>query len=156
METHRQPTTGSANMTRGIQRRMDLHRAAIVLSVLFTLTGFSYNVWRMEATEQNERIRTAGFEILVRLAELEQLIYAAHYDQDPVTGNPRRGWVLVGLVEDLANLASPAVAQRAHALRATWAARWPELPTERDAADALVADIDATRAALRVLLGGLR
>ena len=77
-------------------RRVNLYKVTIVLSVLFTLVGFSYNVWRMEVSEKNNNIRTASFEILINLSSLEQLVYAAYYDDDLKEGNPRKGWVTVG------------------------------------------------------------
>ena len=63
-------------------RRMKVYQATALFSVLFALLGFSYNVWRMEVTEQNSNVRDAAFELLLQLAELEQVVYAAHYDND--------------------------------------------------------------------------
>lgn len=31
-------------------------------------------------TEENSNIRTASFQVLIELAEREQIVYAAHYD----------------------------------------------------------------------------
>ncbi len=49
---------------------------AVIYSLLFALLGFSYNVWRMEVTEENANARTACFELLLVRSELEQLVAA--------------------------------------------------------------------------------
>lgn len=136
-------------------RRMKVYQATALFSVLFALMGFSYNVWRMEVTEHNSNVRSAAFEMLLQLAELEQLVFAAHYDQDPVAGNPRVGWVKVGLINDLGSSCSPEVAMAAVELRAVWMDHWQPLPEERQSANAIVAAIDATRAEVQTVLTGL-
>lgn len=128
---------------------------ALVFSILFALIGFSYNVWRMEVSEENNNIRTASFELLLELAELEQLIYSAHYDGDSKAGNPRIGWVKVGLISDLSTLTSPDVVQGANTLRGVWTQGWERLPTDRSVADQLVAHIDAVRGEIKSLLRSL-
>ena len=138
-----------------MERRMDLHRLGIVLSMLLALIGFSYNVWRMEATEQNERVRMASFELLVRLSALEQLIFAAHYDKDPVEGNPRKGWALVGLIRDLGMLASPEVEKQAERLREVWAENWAPMPDDETALQRIESAIEAVRDDTRRLLRSL-
>jgi hypothetical protein len=53
-----------------IVKRFQLYSMTLFLSVIFALVGFSYNVWRMEASEQNNNIRTACFEMLLELSAL--------------------------------------------------------------------------------------
>lgn len=132
-----------------------LYALAVLFSVLFALAGFSYNVWRLEVSEQNNNIRTASFEILRELAGLEQLIYSAHYDQDPVAGNPRAGWVKVGLIMELSHLTGPAVVVSAAQLHSRWDANWSQLATQRRAVDELVGAIDQVRATIQDTLGEL-
>ena len=132
--------------------RLKVYQATALFSVLFALMGFSYNVWRMEVTEHNSSVREASFELLLQLAELEQLVYAAYYDQDPERGNPRVGWVTVGLVADLSIACSAEVRESALALKTVWGERWETLPTERASADAVVAAIDETRARVQQVL----
>jgi len=57
--------------------------------------------------------------VLNELAELEQTIYSAHYDQDNVNGSPRKAWVKVGLIVDLSMLMGDSVEQSAAQDRAT-------------------------------------
>lgn len=132
-----------------------LYALAVLFSVLFALAGFSYNVWRMEVSEHNNNIRTASFEMLRELAGLEQLVYSAHYDQEPVAGNPRVGWVKVGLITELSALTSPAVTASAVQLRTRWSAGWEQVPTDRHTVDQLVMAIDGVREAIQQTLGDL-
>lgn len=138
-----------------LHKRMKVYQATALFSVLFALLGFSYNVWRMEVTEHNSNVRSAAFEMLLQLAELEQLVFAAHYDSDPVAGNPRVGWVKVGLISDLGRSCSAEVADAASSLKAVWADHWESLPEQRASADAIVAAIDATRTEVQVVLTNL-
>ena len=134
---------------------MKVYQATALFSVLFALMGFSYNVWRMEVTEHNSNVRSAAFEMFLQLAELEQLVFAAHYDSDPVAGNPRVGWVKVGLISDLGRSCSAEVADAAAALRGVWSDHWATLPQELASANAIVAAIDNTRAEVQVVLTSL-
>jgi hypothetical protein len=135
--------------------RMKLYQATALFSVLFALVGFSYNVWRLEITEENNNVRAAAFESLLQLAELEQLVYAAHYDQDEEAGNPRVGWVKVGLIKDLSLICSTPIQEAASSLRDTWKDNWQAMPQQRSAADAIVNAIDDSRRALQSALADL-
>jgi len=128
--------------------RVRWYQATAIFSILFALMGFSYNVWRLEITEQNSNVREASFETLLQLAELEQLVFAAHYDQDPVGGNPRNGWVKVGLIANLSVNCGAEVSKAAEQLHATWQSNWSAMPGDRAATEELVAAIDATRLAV--------
>jgi hypothetical protein len=141
---------------RVLERRLRWYQGATLFSVMFALLGFTYNVWRMEQTEHNSSVREASFEMLLQLAELEQLVYAAHYDRDPAAGNPRTGWVIVGLIVDLSSACSAQVRSRALHLRALWAEAWEELVDDRALVDGLVEAMDATRDAVHAALDGLR
>lgn len=123
-----------------------------VFSVLFALLGFSYNAWRMEVSEENNNVRTAAFEVFEHLGELEHIILTAHYDGDEISGNPRKGWVEVGLVVDLSALIDPDVADKAVMLKAEWADSWHLMNEEESVVKALVSKIDDTRMAIKMVL----
>ncbi|MEM9257433.1 MAG: hypothetical protein AAGA91_18485 [Pseudomonadota bacterium] len=139
-------------MTDALTSRMQWYQATALFSVMFALVGFSYNVWRTEVSEANSNMRDASFEILLQLAELEQLVYAAHYDDDLEAGNPRVGWVKVGLIRDLSVACTEPVQEQARGLHSIWGMSWEKLPTDRAAADAVVAAIDATRVSVSDVL----
>jgi hypothetical protein len=137
------------------ENKLRYYQLTVIFSVLFALLGFSYNVWRMEVSEQNNNIRTASFEILINLASLEQLIYTAHYDDDFQAGSPRKGWVLVGLISDLSTLTDTDVAEKADKLKLQWAAGWDQVGHEQAAVDDMIKAIDEVRIALKQLLASL-
>lgn len=123
-----------------------------IFSVLFALVGFSYNAWRMEVSEENNNVRTAAFEVLSHLGELEHIILSAHYDNDLIEGNPRKGWVKVGLVVDLSALISSDVADKAVIVKTVWANSWHLMRTEEAVVTELVTKIDDTRMAIKIIL----
>ncbi len=138
------------------ERRFRNYYATAIVSLLFALIGFSYNAWRMEVSEDNNNIRTAAFEVLTEIAELEQLIFAAHYDQDPVAGNPRVGWVKVELISDLSALISDQVHQDAVYLMQTWRDNWAAMADDKVAKDKLINAADRVRDAVKDAIAGLK
>ena len=134
---------------------LKIYQLAVIFSIFISLAGFSYNVWRMEATEKNDNIRTACFELLRNLSELEQLVYAAHYDKNDETGNPRNGWVLIGLVEDMSMLTVTSIEEKAGYLKSTWSEEWSTMSQSRQSTDNIVSAIDATRAEIKHTLNQL-
>lgn len=135
--------------------KLYLYQATVIFSVLFSLIGFSYNVWRMEASEQNNNVRTACFEMLVNLSDLEQLIYSAYYDQDEDAGSPRKGWVTVGLIVDLSSLSNEDVERAAVNLKIVWSSEWSQMSEEQSSVDQMVVAIDNVRLEIKNLLNGL-
>lgn len=136
-------------------KKLHLYQMTVLFSVLFSLLGFSYNVWRLEVTEHNSNIRTACFEMLLVLSSLEQLVYAAHYDANEVEGDPRKGWVKVGLVADLSVLTTPTIQQEVGALKQTWSQHWETMAQDKASADGIVMAIDATRTDIKRALNAL-
>lgn len=132
-----------------------MYGLSLIFSILFAVAGFSYNVWRMEVTEQNSNIRTASFEMLLVLASLEQSVYSAYYDQDLKEGSPRKGWVRVGLISDLSMMTAPSVVERAADLKNTWATHWEGISERQDSVDAVVQAIDQVRADIKGVLAAL-
>lgn len=135
-----------------IINKLHLYQATVIFSVLFALVGFSYNVWRMEVSEENNNIRTACFEILLELSSLEQLIYTAHYDGDIKEGSPRKGWVKVGLIADLSVLTNNSVEAQAAILKKVWAAHWSTMINNQDSVDQIVNTIDSVRSEIKLVL----
>lgn len=132
--------------------KINLYQLTIIFSLLFALVGFSYNVWRMEASEENNNIRTACFEILLELSSLEQLIYSAHYDHDTNEGNPRKGWVKVGLISDLSVLSSSLVENKTTRLKMIWRKNWETMPESKAAVTEIIKAIDGVRSEIKKLL----
>jgi hypothetical protein len=123
-----------------------------VISFLFAFVGFSYNVWRTEKTESNNNVREAAFGMLQELANLEQLVYAIHYDHSTEEGTPRNGWVKIGLIQDMSMLVAPTVENKAVQLKEVWAKKWSQLAEDKQASDEIVHAIEEVRVEARLML----
>lgn len=139
-----------------INRKLKLFYITSVFSLLFAVLGFSYNAWRMEITEDNNNIRTAAFEVLTQLSEMQQMIYAAHYDKDLEEGNPRKIWVKVGLIVDLSALISVQVEAQANELRNLWSESWQQVNDDEAVTQNLIAKIDNVRNEIKMALKKLQ
>ncbi len=137
------------------QHSSQIFRLTAIFSMIFALIGFSYNVWRMEVTEENATVRNAAFEVLKEIAELELIVYAAHYDKDIVTGNPRKGWVKVGLIQDLALLMPQDAQQAATNIKMVWQDNWADMSNHNQSAMAIVDSLDEARAQIRLVVASL-
>ncbi|WP_299787796.1 hypothetical protein [uncultured Shewanella sp.] len=135
--------------------KVSIFQITALFSMLFALVGFSYNVWRMEISEYNSTMRSASFELLLQLSELEGIVYAAHYDQDPVAGNPRRGWIKVNLIADLSMITESEIETSAQRLKQEWQTNWQSVPDSESSAVSVVEAIDSTREEVRLLLSKL-
>lgn len=136
--------------------KLNAYYIMAVTSLVFALAGFSYNAWRLEISEDNANIRTASFQVLIELSKLEKIIYAAHYDKDDVAGNPRNGWITVGLITDLSVLIATSVELKTDTLKSTWSEQWEQIITDKKAVDTLVDQIDNTRSEIKQVLRGLQ
>lgn len=116
-----------------------------LITLVFALSGFSYNAWRLELSEINNNLRTASFQILLELGELEQIVFAAHYDKDPKAGNPRVGWVKIGMVNDFSVLLGADVHAQADRLKSVWQTNWQGLGSNEAQVKLITDEIDATR-----------
>jgi len=133
-------------------RRFNSYYLTAILGLVFAVIGFSYNAWRLESSEKNNNIRLAAFTVITELAHLEQLIYAAHYDQDLINGSPRKGWVKVGLIVDLSFLIDDTVQLQADALKLTWQNNWQSIHSDRQAIDQVIENIDRIRQSIKIKL----
>ena len=61
-----------------LNNKLKIYYMTAIVGVVLSVTGFVYNAWRLEISEYNNNVRTASFEVLKELAELEQIIYARH------------------------------------------------------------------------------
>jgi len=136
--------------------RLKTYYVTAIFSMIFAVVGFSYNLWRVEVTEKNSTIRTASFSVLNKLAELEQNIYAAHYDQDFQEGNPRHGWVKVGLIVDLSSLISQPVKKEAKELKMLWGKSWTQIPHDEIITNRLISSIDSVRNEIEITINDLK
>jgi len=114
------------------------HNSLAIISLFVAFSALGYNTWRNEQSEQNRNIRQAGFEMLIHIGELQRITYLAHFDQDKVAGNPRKGWVEVLVLRDLARLVPDAAQSSSDALHETWSENWSGLGGDSDLAVAAI------------------
>jgi hypothetical protein len=143
-------------MNREAEKQIRNYQVAVIASLLFALLGFSYNVWRMEVTEENANTRTACFELLLVLSELEQLVYSAHYDKNTIEGSPRKGWVNVGITVDFSVLTTSKVKNSSLKLKETWSSHWESIENNVQAVEAIVLSVENSRTEIKLLLQELR
>jgi len=101
-----------------------------LISLVVAVGSLGYNTWRNERTEHNRNVRTATFELLTKLAELERVVYLAQYDHDASGGNPRIGWTYVLVIRDLAAVVPAPVPAKAAELQKVWGENWEGLGKE--------------------------
>ncbi len=116
-----------------------------LISLVVALVGLTYNTWRNELTEHNRNLRAAGFEMILTLGELQQIVFFSHYDRDEYRGNPRAGWTRVLLLDDLSAIMPGHVGEASDQLRATWNDNWSGLGNEAEAEQRITAAIDRVR-----------
>jgi hypothetical protein len=117
-----------------------------LISLVVALSSLGYNTWRNELTEANRNQRQSAFEILLKLGELQQVVFHSHYDRDTADkGNPRTGWAYVLTVNDLSHVLTPPMPELTGRLQTVWGEHWGNLGTEQDSADAILAEIDSVR-----------
>jgi len=144
-------------MRRKYTFRQQVQRNSVALiSVLIAVSSLSYNTWRNERTEYNRNQRQGSFEVLLKLGELQQLVFHNHYDKDAEDkGNPRTGWALVLTIRDLSQVLEPPLPGASQVLVATWEKHWSWLGKAQDSADAILDGIESLRNDTLELLGNL-
>jgi hypothetical protein len=136
-------------------RQQVRNNAVALISLVVALGSLGYNTWRNEHTEYNRNIRTATFELLGKLSELERVVFLAQYD-DAGGGNPRTGWTYVLVIRDLSSVVPPPVPAKAAQLQQVWGENWEGLGRDDEASvnridDAVGALREAALATLRSL-----
>jgi hypothetical protein len=127
-----------------------------LISLFIAVSSLSYTSWRHEQTEENHNHRMAAFETLLKLGELQQLVFHRHYDKAEDKGNPRTGWSYVLTIRDLTTLMPEPVPQSADQLVKTWGDHWEGLGKSQQSADTITEAIDATRNQTLILLKSLK
>ncbi len=123
-----------------------LKRNAVALtSLMVAITALTYNTWRNEVTEDNRNQRQAAFEILLKLNELQQVVFHLRYDKDEADkGNPRTGWAYALTVKDLSRVMEPPMPAKADELVEVWGNNWEGLMDDEASELAILNSIDET------------
>jgi len=121
------------------------HNFVALVSLFIAVCSLGYTSWRHELTEENHNYRVASFEILLKLGELQELVFYRHYDRELVKGNPRAGWAYVLTIRDLSALLPGTVPESTEQLVEDWGENWQGMGLQQASADAIPRAIDDTR-----------
>ncbi len=132
-------------MLKTILQRMRAESLAVV-GLFVALLALGYNTWRNELSEQNHTVRIAGVEMLLKVGELQSVIYLAAFDEKMQAGNPREGEAVVSTLRDLSMFMPDSVQEEASDLVFAWRENWGSLASEDQLA---VAQVDSALNMLR-------
>lgn len=111
-------------MTRSIKEQLRRNTVALI-SLTVAITSLGYNTWRNEHSEFNRNQRQASFEVLLKIGELEELVFHSVYDPGFANaGNARTGWALVLTIRDLSHVIDGTVKNNGDTLHSTWQDHW--------------------------------
>ncbi len=127
-----------------------------IVSLVVAITALTYTAWREELTERNRTLRTAGFEILMHLGELQIIVNQVRYQPEHSLADPYLGWGHISLIGDLSALLPPPVPSTTDKLIKTWASDWDKLKTSDEATAHVSEDIDAARQAVLHIIKTLK
>ena len=130
------------------------HSVALI-SLVVALSSLAYNTWRNEQTEENRNIRTAGIELLLKLGELDRVVFYSHYDHDLERGNPRSGWAYALTIRDLGSIMQEPASHSSTELIEIWNQNWSGLGSDDLAAKSISDSIDQTRSDVLLVLAEL-
>lgn len=115
-----------------------------IISLVVALTSLGYNTWRNEHSEGNRNQRFASFEILLKLNELQQLVFHRRYDPQLLSqGNPRTGWTHILTIRDLSQVLPSPFPEHSGELLKIWDDNWEYI--DKVNADYILAGIDEFR-----------
>lgn len=129
--------------------------AVALISLIVAIIALTVNIWRAERSETNRSLRIAAFELLQELGELQLVVDLRHYDNDPIGGNPIRGWSHVMMVQDLSMIMPKPVAKSGEKLHQIWQKNWQYLGQDEAKTEEVTQQIDKVRANIRQLISGL-
>ena len=124
-----------------------------LISLVVAITSLSYNTWRNEASEDNRTQRLVAIEVLMKLGELQQVVWHHHYDKDIVNkGNLRTGWTIVLVIKDISQILDDSLPQSTNDLWLIWDEYSYKLENSAAAEKAIIAAINVVRADALALL----
>ncbi len=130
--------------------------AVALISILIAVSSLSYNTWRNEKTEANRNERVAAFEILLKLSELQQVVFHHYYDKDTEgRGNPRTGWTYALTIRDLSRVMQAPLHENTDRLLEIWGDNWEGLKDDKASVDNILNAIEDTRGKMLGLLKSL-
>ncbi len=101
--------------------KTQLQRYSVALVSFFVaLASLGYNTWRNEQTEANRNVRAAGFEMIIAMADLHEVVFLGHYSYNDIDGSEKKGWAVVLGLQDLSMVMPDGVQEAATELGKAW------------------------------------
>lgn len=126
-----------------------------ILSLVIAVVALVYTTWREEATEHNRNTRTAAFEVLKNLGELQVIVNETIYIPQQ-KNTPFLGWGHVAIITDMGSLLPSPIPQKTEELAQVWSESWQKIATDEKAQDNITAQIDGNRDAILKVIQSLR
>lgn len=128
------------------------NNAVALVSIFIAISSLGYNTWRNERTELNRNQRHAAFEILIKVNQLQQVVFHHFYDNDTTNkGNPRIGWSHVLTIDDFSQVLPEIIKGSSQDLKHVWQIHWKTLSTQHSVDQILVAINDVRSKVLNIL-----
>ena len=117
-----------------------------LISLVIAITSLSYNSWRNESSEDNRTQRLVAIEILLKLGDLQQLVWHHYWDKDyDDKGNLRTGWTLVLVMKDISQILDDPLPASTTELLQVWEQHSDDLATSRESEQDIIVAIEAVR-----------
>ncbi len=124
-----------------------------LISLVVAITSLSYNSWRNESSEDNRTQRLVAIEILLKLGDLQQLVWHHYWDKDyDDKGNLRTGWTLVLVMKDISQILDDPLPASTGELLNVWEQHSDDLDTSRESEQIIIAAIETVRSDALALL----
>ena len=123
------------------------------MMLLIAVMTLFYSGYRAELNQQNQTARSAGFEVLKALNELQMIIDTERYTPKNVP-HFLDGWNEVLLIEDMSDFINIGVQTQAQELHQAWQKNFESLQSDT-ANEAVTAAIKRTRTSLKQALYNL-
>lgn len=124
-----------------------------VMILLIAVTTLLYSGYRAQRNQANQTARSAGFELLKSLNELQMIADAYRYTPEH-RPSFLDGWTQVLLIDDMSEFIAPEVAQHAAALHHAWKENFESLQSAQ-ANTSITSEIKETRRSLKKAIQNL-
>lgn len=119
-----------------------------ILTLLIAIMALGFSAWRAERSEKNNTVRTAAFEVLKNLGELQVVVNYSYYSPGNTKSDPMLGWGYVSLISDLSQTLPPPIPKTVEQLIDAWNSNWKQLNTSEQSATDISSQIDNSRSAI--------
>ena len=123
------------------------------MMLLIAVTTLLYSGYRAELNQQNQTARSAGFELLKALNDLQMIIDAQRYTPKNAP-NFLDGWNKILRIDDMSDFINPTVQHQADLLHKEWQEHFENLQSDTSN-KALTIAIQSTRTSLKEAIHNL-